>query len=454
MYKRFLSLSIVFITIFGLSSAPVAAAFPNFPDINDFTKPPVVEEPPVEDPIITPAPPPEFEDPEEPIDVVQSPVEGYGAVSLSFDDGLLSAYTEALPILEEYGIRGTSYVYPEAQVEKEKGGGYEDFMSWDQIKSLQDDYGWEIGSHAYSHPHLTQIPKYQMRREIKVAYKQFKRRGINAAGFASPYGEYNDNVLNYVSRYHSYHRNAFGGAFNDLSTQNDYNLNAVEVAYDMTPDQVKTLIDEAVSDNKWLILYWHDLVPGDPTPFTYNIDDFREVVEYLAGQTTRVEPVRDIVEDWGNGENLVMNGDFEKGSGNEADGWIRNDTSKVRILRRFQGNAPLPFRNVLIRGSSSQIQISSQPIMVSDTKDYMLRFFSKLVQLKSGSANVWVSEFDDTGAYIGGQWLGGIFSTYVGTKYFKYSPQAGTDHIEIYFYAEADSNLKWYLDDVGMKIAK
>lgn len=50
-------------------------------------------------------------------------------------------------IFAHYGFRGTAYI-PTAYT-----GVNSLYMSWDQLRSLQDDYGWSIGSHSHTHPY-------------------------------------------------------------------------------------------------------------------------------------------------------------------------------------------------------------------------------------------------------------------------------------------------------------
>jgi peptidoglycan/xylan/chitin deacetylase (PgdA/CDA1 family)/membrane-associated phospholipid phosphatase len=70
---------------------------------------------------------------------------------ITIDDGYRDAFTQALPVLESFGYRATLFVYP----------GYTGSrlaLSVEQVQALQAK-GWEIGSHSYTHPKLTQPPR-------------------------------------------------------------------------------------------------------------------------------------------------------------------------------------------------------------------------------------------------------------------------------------------------------
>jgi peptidoglycan-N-acetylglucosamine deacetylase len=70
---------------------------------------------------------------------------GYlGAVTLSFDDGHPSQLTHALPILDEYDLKGTFYLYPRGNTE----GEWRDHLApWVSVSAA----GHEIGNHSLSH---------------------------------------------------------------------------------------------------------------------------------------------------------------------------------------------------------------------------------------------------------------------------------------------------------------
>ena len=76
---------------------------------------------------------------------------GDAKVSITFDDGFASTYTNALPVLTERGIKATVYVTTDFI-------GSPGYMTWDQVISLQNDYGWEIGSHTVTHAELEGLP--------------------------------------------------------------------------------------------------------------------------------------------------------------------------------------------------------------------------------------------------------------------------------------------------------
>jgi peptidoglycan/xylan/chitin deacetylase (PgdA/CDA1 family) len=78
--------------------------------------------------------------------------------SLTFDDGCLSDYTEALPALRELGMRATFFVVPTLV-------GAPGHVSWAQLREMAAA-GMEIGSHSLTHPFLHELDAAGLRHEF------------------------------------------------------------------------------------------------------------------------------------------------------------------------------------------------------------------------------------------------------------------------------------------------
>jgi len=112
-------------------------------------------------------------------------------VLITFDDGDISVYTTAFPILQKYGLTGVVYIVGNYM-------GTEGYMSADQIKELMAA-GWEVGSHSRSHRDLTRLEPAVQRAEI-VEAREFLQEatGSPVLTFAYPFGIMNSGVGSYV----------------------------------------------------------------------------------------------------------------------------------------------------------------------------------------------------------------------------------------------------------------
>lgn len=111
-------------------------------------------------------------------------------VYLYFDDGFLDVYENAYPILKNQGIRATLFVTTDYIDQK---GGYDSYLSWEQVQSMQDVF--EIGAHSLTHKKLSKISIEDARREMSDSKKVIEEKlGHGIAAFSYPHGRSNDEL--------------------------------------------------------------------------------------------------------------------------------------------------------------------------------------------------------------------------------------------------------------------
>jgi len=121
--------------------------------------------------------------------------------AITFDDGYLSVYEHACPALRERGMTATIYVVANSigginDWDKRAGDQEEKVMTASQVRELSS-YGFEIGAHTLTHPHLTNLDDDQLRSEIiDSKHKLEDLIGKEVASFSYPYGDYDSRVLN------------------------------------------------------------------------------------------------------------------------------------------------------------------------------------------------------------------------------------------------------------------
>ena len=105
-------------------------------------------------------------------------------VVLSFDDGYLGQYTDAMPILREKGWAGQLNLKSEGS----------DLSSTEVKKMIKA--GWEIASHTITHADLTTISPDQLTDEVEGSRKELEKDlGVEIENFCYPAGVYNDEVV-------------------------------------------------------------------------------------------------------------------------------------------------------------------------------------------------------------------------------------------------------------------
>ena len=105
-------------------------------------------------------------------------------VLLTIDDGLLSFYENAWPILREKKIPFILFV-------NTREVGSFNYMNWDQILEIHKTNLAEIGNHSHSHEYLVdesaEIIKDNILKSIEIVKKKL---GKNSDFFSYPFGEY------------------------------------------------------------------------------------------------------------------------------------------------------------------------------------------------------------------------------------------------------------------------
>jgi peptidoglycan/xylan/chitin deacetylase (PgdA/CDA1 family) len=109
-------------------------------------------------------------------------------VVVSFDDGYLSQYTHARPVLKKLGWPGVLNL--ELRNLGSKG------ITEHQVRALMAD-GWELDSHTLTHPDLTTVGDAQLRRELAGSRREIRRRfgSRTAEFFCYPAGKYDARVV-------------------------------------------------------------------------------------------------------------------------------------------------------------------------------------------------------------------------------------------------------------------
>ncbi|MBY9067944.1 polysaccharide deacetylase family protein [Hyphomonas sp. WL0036] len=109
-------------------------------------------------------------------------------LAITFDDGLRSVLTNAVPILEEYSLPWTFFPVSEWSDGRHPFG--EDFvLTWQDIEAMLKS-GAEMGSHSATHPNFAQIGRDQMVDELAGSRELFsKRLGFAPETFAIPFGQ-------------------------------------------------------------------------------------------------------------------------------------------------------------------------------------------------------------------------------------------------------------------------
>ncbi len=115
-------------------------------------------------------------------------------ILITIDDGFKSFYKEAWPYLKKNKIPFILFVSTEPV-------GKRGYMTWDEIKEINDsDIGY-IGHHSHTHEYLIDMTEKEFINDIETATEIFKDRlGYVPPIFSYPFGEYSLFMKNYISK--------------------------------------------------------------------------------------------------------------------------------------------------------------------------------------------------------------------------------------------------------------
>ena len=113
-------------------------------------------------------------------------------ILLTIDDGFLSFYNNAWPILKKNKIPFILFV-------STREVGSFNYMNWDQIREIEKEDFVEIGNHSHTHEYLVDENNEIIKIDIQKSINIFKENlGKNSEFFSYPFGEYSENFKSII----------------------------------------------------------------------------------------------------------------------------------------------------------------------------------------------------------------------------------------------------------------
>jgi peptidoglycan/xylan/chitin deacetylase (PgdA/CDA1 family) len=219
-------------------------------------------------------------------------------VIITFDDGWLSVYNKAYPIMQANDQKGVDFVIIDPIL-----GGWSDFTQRPQLNTLYTA-GWDLSSHTYSHIALTTANNTTLNYELAASKDWLNANGYprGAMFLAYPYGDYNSNVIAALKA------NGYVAARTIEASKNmHYNLNSSDIfslkSYEVIGGQdnnatVINQINNTIATNGLLILSFHKIVDNLSVNATdaeteFTTSDFQKVSNYLKSRGVDVRTLSD-----------------------------------------------------------------------------------------------------------------------------------------------------------------
>jgi len=168
------------------------------------------------------------------------------APGFTFDDGHVSQYTHALPLLDRYGAQGIFFVTAGWINQREH------YMDWSHLRELVAQ-GHSVQSHTWSHPMLTGCSDAQLAEELGRSKKTIEDHvGVPVTAISIPNGRWDSRVLQGCAAA------GYGEVFTSDSWRNQEQQNGLQLFGRMNVSQSMTVqrMKRALSrDGGWKRLY-------------------------------------------------------------------------------------------------------------------------------------------------------------------------------------------------------
>lgn len=170
-------------------------------------------------------------------------------ITVVFDDGYETDYTVARDVFKAHGdVACTAIVTGWVNTP--------DYLTVPQLHKLKED-GWEIMAHTVTHPNLRDLSEGEIEAELSRSKAMLLDWGLPVKSMVYPYNKSNDIVKKVAAKH--YRAGRAGQRMFNTENQDPYDLKSFscERSFRHQMSEIKSYIDRAYAEKKWLILYQH-----------------------------------------------------------------------------------------------------------------------------------------------------------------------------------------------------
>lgn len=167
------------------------------------------------------------------------------------DDCRREDLTKLAPLFLEKGVKGVGCAIASQLIKEPHDNTY---LTTDEVLKLQNEYGWDIESHSYSHLNTATLTDSEIEREVGDSFKILNGLGIKAKSIIYPFGSYDERVKQCARKYYNAGVRVEGG-YNSIPLET-YNIR--RITFDsIALDTLKQQVDSTIANNGWSIFMMH-----------------------------------------------------------------------------------------------------------------------------------------------------------------------------------------------------
>lgn len=197
--------------------------------------------------------------------------EKQGGIVLAFDDGYPSWIHIIAPELPRIGGVATGFV-------NNQRIHFGD-LSFDDLRALQDEYGWEIGTHTYHHFNAPEFVKQKglsawITEELEASVTELQSKGLKIQSMVFPYNAFTKELsAEAMKRFTNFRRDTVYPIASSVGEDGSIPGTGLDIGFYVPMEQVFKWIDFALLQDKFLFLYGHKVLPDE---------------EFFAGKVTAI----------------------------------------------------------------------------------------------------------------------------------------------------------------------
>jgi len=240
-----------------------------------------------------------------------------GGLVLQFDDGWTLWRTLVAPELARAGGKATAYINNQ--------NIHNGRITFDDLRALQDEFGWEIGTHTFNHHNAIRYVRQHgledwLENQLDRSISEMADEGLHVRQLAFPYNAYTPEISRAaLDRVKSYRRADQIAIAPGQRTDGSLPGTAIDLSYHLPTSMILRWIDAAQARGQLLFLYGHRVLPDD---------------HFVTGRVIEVT-AREIVADADivlpTDEGIVLVPDIMRSGRRESPGNLTVEGARIRI---------------------------------------------------------------------------------------------------------------------------